>query len=186
LRLPPVDSATASEPVRELLTALPELSLFGVVAHADSAFGPWLSLGGSLLSGLSLTEPLRELVILQVATSMHSDYERVQHEVIGAGVGLSPAQIAAVVQERLDDPAVAQDAPVLRVVKELVDPHTTTTEGFELLRARLSPREIVELLLVVGYYVGVALLVAAVDLEPDLPAEMAVVDAATGRNEASR
>ncbi len=136
-------------------------------------------LGGALLSSLSLGPVLRELVILQVATSTGSDYERVQHEAIAAGVGASPQQVTAVVTGQLDSPALGEYEAILRVVDDLVRTHTTNSVGLDLLRQRVNDRETVELLLVVGYYLGVALLAAAVDLDPDPPAQMAVIDAAT-------
>jgi alkylhydroperoxidase family enzyme len=177
-RLPDTDTASGPSQVRDTLAALPDLSLFRVIAHAETAFVPWLTLGGALLGSLALDPMLRELVILQVATSTGSDYERVQHEAIAAGTGVSAEQVAAVVGARLDDPSLAHSAPVLRVVAELVRIHTTSPAGLDTLRTRLGDRQTVEVLLVVGFYLGVALLAAAVDLDPDPPAQMAVIDAA--------
>lgn len=173
-RLPYVDPALAPPHVGDALSALPDLHLFRVVGHAETAFRPWLALGGALLSSLALDPKLRELVILQVATSTGSDYERIQHEAIAAGVGVPSEQIGAVLAGKLDDPALADAAAVLRVVDELARSHTTSATGMDAVRRHLDDRQTVELLLVVGYYLGVALLAAAVDLDPDLP----VVDAA--------
>jgi 4-carboxymuconolactone decarboxylase len=177
-RLPYLDPARAPDAVRDTLRVLPDLNLFRIAGHAQTTLVPWLTLGGTLLSSLSLDPVLRELVILQVATSSGSDYERIQHQAIAAGVGVSAPQATAVVAGQLDSPALGDYAPILRVVDDLVRAHTTDTAGFDLLRRRLNDQEIVEVLLVVGYYLGVALLAAAVDLDPDPPAQMAVVDAA--------
>jgi alkylhydroperoxidase family enzyme len=157
---------------------LPDLNLFRIVGHAQTALVPWLTLGGTLLSALSLDPVLRELVILQVATSSGSDYERIQHQAIAGGVGLPAPQVIAVVAGQLDSPSLGDYAPILRVVDDLVRTHTTNAAGFDLLRRRLNDQETVEVLLVVGYYLGVALLAAAVDLDLDPPAQMAVVEAA--------
>lgn len=43
------------------------------------------------------------------------------------------------------------------------------------MRARLPDRQIVELLLVVGYYLGLAVLIGAVDLEPEEPDGLSVL-----------
>jgi alkylhydroperoxidase family enzyme len=180
-RLPYLDAKLASAPVQEALAILPDLHLFRVLAHAEGALVPWLALGGALLSSLSLDPRLRELAILQVARSAGSDYERLQHEAIAAGVGVPPEQIRAVVGGHLEDPVLGDSAPVLRFVDELVRTHATSDAGFAVLREHLSDRECVELLLVVGHYLGLALLVGAVDLDPDAPAQMAVVDLANAR-----
>lgn len=178
-RLPYVHPARAPDAVRDTLRMLPDLNLFRIAGHAQTALVPWLTLGGTLLSSLSLDPVLRELVILQVATSSGSDYERIQHQAIAAGAGVPAPQAAAVVAGQLESPSLGDYAPVLRVVDDLVRTHTTNAAGFDLLRRRLNDQEIVEVLLVVGYYLGVALLAAAVDLDLDPPAQMAVVDAAS-------
>src|SRR5882757_7643562 len=172
-RLPYIDPAAAAPVVREALQALPDLHLFGMVGHAETALVPWLSLGGALLSSLSLDPVLRELAILQVAVSTGSDYERVQHETI-----------AAVIDGQLDSAALSSWTGVLRVVDELVATHTTSEAGMNLLRTELGVRGSVELLLVVGFYIAVALLAAAVELDPDRPAQMAAIDT-TDHQEAS-
>src|SRR5271156_2407428 len=178
-RLPYIDPAAATPAIREALQFLPDLHLFGMVGHAETLLLPWLGLGGALLSSLSLDPVLRELAILQVAASTGSDYERVQHEAIAAGVAVPAGAIAAVVDGQLDSLALADCAAVLRVVDELVRTHTTSAAGMAALRADLGDRQSVELLLLVVYYLGVALLAAAVDLDPDPPAQMAVIDAAS-------
>lgn len=180
-RLPYLDPNRASEPVQEALAILPDLHLFRVLGHAEGALVPWLALGGALLSSLSLDARLRELAILQVARSADCDYELVQHEAIAAGVGVSPGQIRAVVGGHLDDAVLADCAPVLRFVDQLVRTHATSDAAFAELRQLLDDRECVELLLVVGHYLGLALLAAAVDLDLDPPAQMAVVDLANAR-----
>jgi alkylhydroperoxidase family enzyme len=180
-RLSYLDPNLASEPVQEALAMLPDLHLFRVLGHAEGALGPWLALGGALLSSLSLDPRLRELAILQVARSAGSDYERVQHEAIAAGVGVPPGQIRAVVGGHLDDPVLGGCAAVLRGVDELVRTHGLTDAAFAELREHLGDRECVELLLVVGHYLGLALLAAAVDLDLDPPAQMAVVELANAR-----
>lgn len=143
-RLPYADPAEVASDIAGALSALPDLHLFGVVGHAETAFLPWLGLGGALLSSLSLDPALRELVILQVATSTDSDYERVQHEAIATGVGVSVEAVKAVVTGALDAPELAESSPVLRVVDELVRTHRTSEAGMGALRSRLGVRASVE------------------------------------------
>jgi alkylhydroperoxidase family enzyme len=183
-RLPYVDPANAPPTVAEVLRSLPDLRLFAMIGHAETALVPWLSMGGALLSSLSLDPVLRELAILQVAVSTGSDYERVQHETIAAGVGAPPQAVAAVIDGQLDSAALSGYAGVLRVVDELVATHTTSDTGMNLMHTELGVRGSVELLLVVGFYLALALLAAAVELDPDRPAQMAAIDTA-GHQEAS-
>lgn len=167
-----------SPPVREALAALPPgLGVFRMVAHAETAFRPWLALGGALLGSLRLDPSLRELAILHIAVIAKCDYERVQHEAIATGVGVCPDQVAAVVAGRISGEQFNQrEALVLRFVEEVVN-----NRGAALVaevEEALSAREVVELLLVIAQYHGLALLLNTTELEPDPPAAMAVVEAA--------
>ncbi len=177
--LPYRDPATATPPVAEALDALPDLHVFRMIAHAETAFRPWLALGGALLSSLELDAGLRELAVLQVAHTAGSDYERVQHTAIAAAVGITPEQIAALAQGNLQDPAFTPlQTQVLSFTTTAVRAGRVPAPVLTGLADQLGPRQVVELLLVIGYYLGVAVLAESVGLDADQPAQMAVVDAA--------
>jgi alkylhydroperoxidase family enzyme len=168
-RLPLVDPASAPEAVGKILAGTP-LNLFGMVAHAESAFEPWLRYGAALLTRLELDPLLRELAILQVAHLVESPYEWVQHVAIAGAVGASEEQIAAVESEREDDPSLSDaQREVLRFTREVVLERAASEQLVADLAARLGERQVVELLLVVGQYTAIASLIASTGLEPDPP-----------------
>jgi alkylhydroperoxidase family enzyme len=171
-RLPYVDTAGASPEVREALERVPSLNIFRMTAQADSAFVPWLRWAGALLSRLQLDPLLRELAILRVARlTPHAEYEWVQHVPIAEAVGATAAQVAAL--ERDDTEADCFSAPeraVLGFTSEVVNDARASDETLDAVREHLSPREIVELLMVIGNYMMVARVMATADLEIDEPA----------------
>ena len=180
-RLPYVDPATAPPRVREALGAVPALNVFRTMAHADTAFRPWLRWAGTLLGELELDPVLRELAILHVARlTPHADYEWVQHVPIALAVGVTQEQIDALEH---GDPQAASftelQYAVLRFTREVVRDARASDEAFDTVRAALTPREIVELLMVIGQYMMLARVMATVDMELDEPAATAVVDAST-------
>ncbi len=177
-RLPEVDLESSSAEVREILGVLPNLSLFRLLAHAETVLPSWLTMGGTLLSGLSVPPRLRELVILQVAATTSCDYERVQHVAIAQGVGVPQEQVDAVVAQDLDADCLRDYADLLRAVDHLIRNQALTTPEFAALRGELDERQTVELLIVIGWYLSIALIAGAVDLAPDPAANMAVVDSA--------
>lgn len=177
-RLAELNLDRTSAEVQDLLGALPNLNVFNALGHAETVLLPWLTLGGTLLSGLSLDPRLRELVILQVAATAQCEYERIQHEAIAAGVGVPQEQIDAVVGQNLHDACLVEHAMLLRAVDQLIRTHSLDTAAYEKLTDNLDSRQTVELLIVVGHYLGIALLAGAIDLDPDAPANMAVVDVA--------
>src|SRR5687768_17051168 len=85
------------------------LKLFRMVAHAETAYVPWLQYGGTLLTRLELDPLLRELAILQVARLVDSRYEWVQHDPIARALGATQEQLDAIEAGRDDDAAFDAD-----------------------------------------------------------------------------
>jgi alkylhydroperoxidase family enzyme len=172
-RIPYADPASAPAPVREALERMPPLNIFRMLANAETAFRPFLRFGDALLSDLALDGLVRELVILRVARlTPHADYEWIQHERIARLVGASDDQIAAL--ERDDIEAACFDGlqrAALRFTTEVVRDARASDETFEALSAQLAPREIVELLLVIGQYMMLGRVMATLELELDPPVE---------------
>jgi alkylhydroperoxidase family enzyme len=146
------------------------LKLFRMVANAESAYGAWLQYGGALLTRLELDPLLRELVILQVAHLVGSEYEWVQHDAIARAVGATGEQIDAIKADREDDPAFDADQTlVLQATRTTIAEGAATEEQVAALAERLGARQVVELLLVIGNYAAIAMLIASTGLEPDEP-----------------
>jgi 4-carboxymuconolactone decarboxylase len=177
-RLPYVDPATAPERVREALERLPvPLNIFRMVAHAETAFPEFMRLGGAILGRLELAPRLRELVILRVAKLSPSIYEWTQHVPIGKATGVTDEQIAAL--EKGDVSASCFDETdrlVLRFVDETVREVKVSDATFAKAAARFSPREVVELVLTVGFYMMVARLLESTAVDVDPPAGTAIPD----------
>lgn len=173
-RLPPFDPNGAEDSIREVLAATP-LSLFGMVAHAQSAFVPWLRYGAALLTRLELDPLLRELAILQVAHLVDSPYEWVQHAAITRALGGSDGQIEAIEHDRDDDESFSEEQrQVLSFSREVICAGGASEQAVSALAARLGPRGVVELLLVIGHYMAIARLIATTGLEPDAPVGVAI------------
>ena len=161
----------------------PPLNIFRMVANAESAYRPWLRYSGTLLTGLDLDPLVRELAILQVARVMDSPYEWAQHDPIARAVGASDAQVSAVEAGRDQDPSLdAVQSLVLRVTRTVVSEGAASEEQMAELTERLGPRQAVELLLVIGNYVAIAMLIASTGLEPEPPVAS---DALTGGRDRS-
>src|SRR4051794_33476027 len=94
-RIDPIDPAQPPADVREALDTLPPLNIFRTLAHAETAFRPFLRFGGAVLGQLALDPLVRELAILTVAKEAEAEYEWIQHVAIAKQVGASDEQIAA-------------------------------------------------------------------------------------------
>jgi 4-carboxymuconolactone decarboxylase len=170
-RLPYVNKDEVPEKVREALDRLPDLNIFRMTANAETAFRPWLAFGGALLSSLELDAHLRELAILRVGRLEGAEYEWVQHVPIAKSVGASDDEIAAIERDEIESGALDPVAQaVLRFTTEVVREVRASDEALTAVQAQgLSPREIVELLLVISYYMGVARMAETAGIEIDGP-----------------
>jgi alkylhydroperoxidase family enzyme len=174
-RLPYVRAQDASPEVAEALRVAPQLNVFALMANAPTAFRPWLRWGGALLTDLQLDPVLRELTILRVAAlSPGADYEWDQHVAIARAVGVSEAQIEAV-RTPEHGPLDGDALLVVRFTDEVVRDVAPSDAAYEALAARLSPREIVELLQVIGQYMMLARIMATAQIDPDGPGDFANV-----------
>jgi 4-carboxymuconolactone decarboxylase len=181
-RIPYPDPANSPDRVREALAALPPLNIFRMLAHAGTAFRPFLRFGGAILGELQLDARLRELAIIQVAAQTQARYEWVQHVAIARRVGVDDEQIAAVERGELrTSPSLGeQERAVLLFTEELIAHPRVSDEVFAAVNAFLSPREIVELMLTIGNYMMLARVMTTLELEVDAAAGDQVVEAIEG------
>jgi 4-carboxymuconolactone decarboxylase len=177
-RIPYVDPAAAPPLVRSALEALPPLNIFRTLAHAETALRPALRLGAALLRDGELDNRLRELAILRVAAHDEAEYEWIQHAAIASAVGAPDEQIAAIRRGDLEaDCFDDTDRLVLRFAGEVIAGGASEAT-FAAARERFSNREVVELMLAVGYYMMLARVMRSVDIDLDEPAGTSVIDPA--------
>jgi alkylhydroperoxidase family enzyme len=179
-RLPYVDPETAPPAVREVFDRLPiHLNVFRMMAHAETSFRPLLQLGTSILAQQQLSAILRELVILRVGRLSGAQYEWTQHVPIAKAVGANDAQVAALERDAIDDPAFdAVERAVLTFTTEVVRDVKASDATLAAVRAHFSDREVVELLLTIGYYMMVARLLETTGVDLDEPAGARLVSRA--------
>ncbi len=181
-RLPYVEAEGAPEKVREVLEAAPvRLNIFKMMAHAENMLRPLLRLGISILSEQKLDPKLREFAILQAAKLTPGEYEWVQHVPIAKGTGASDEQIEAL--ERGDLGAACFDEVeqlVLRFNADVMERSQVSDDLFAAMEKRFTPREIVELLLTLGYYAMLARMTEVTKTDVDPPAGSRIIDALKG------
>jgi alkylhydroperoxidase family enzyme len=178
-RIPYIDPEQAPPSAREALEALPTLNIFRMLAHAESAFVPYLGLAGALLAQLELDPKLRELAILLVAARTEAEYEWIQHVGISQALGIADEEISAVRRGDLESASLDVDTQVvLRFTAQVLECPRVDDETFAALSERFPPRQIVELLLVIGSYHMLARVMTTLDIDLDSAIGSTVVDEA--------
>ncbi|MEU7815553.1 carboxymuconolactone decarboxylase family protein [Pseudonocardia sp. NPDC049154] len=159
---------TAPPAVASTLGKMPPLHVFRMLAHAETAFRPWLKFGGAILADLAIDPLLRELVILQVGR-LAARYEWEQHVPIALAAGGTAEQIEALDRDELGtfDPGTRA---ALEFTAALVRDGEVSDENYAALAAEFSEREIVEIALTAAHYLGLARIMTALRIDPDAPA----------------
>ena len=146
------------------------------MAHAETCVKPVMKLGGALLGKLELDAKLRELCLLRAVKLEGGEYEWMQHVPIARDLGCSEAQIAALEDD--DDLAHCFDdreKAALQFTREVVVDVRASPETLAQARKHLSDREIVELILMAGFYIMLARLTETLGVETDPPIGSALI-----------
>ncbi|MGE5512491.1 MAG: carboxymuconolactone decarboxylase family protein [Bacteroidota bacterium] len=176
-RIPYPDLTKANPEVTDMLGRLPApANIFNMMAHAETCLKPVMKLGGTLLGKLELAPKLRELCLLHAVKLAGGEYEWVQHVPIARDLGCSQAQIDAL--ERGNDGAAcfdAQEQAALRFTREAVTKNAASEAALAKAREHLSDREVVELILMIGFYTMLARLTETLGVEQDPPLGSALI-----------
>lgn len=152
--LPLVDVEKTAPETRELLDRLPaKLNLFYMLAHAETCLRPVMSLGTAVLKKLVLDPKLREIAMLRAMYMIGGEYEIVQHLPIALHVGCAEEQLEAL---KTGGRPAGVFSPVEIAVLDFTEDLTAHTRvsdaSLAALRAHLSDREVIELIIAVSYY----------------------------------
>src|SRR5271170_1451686 len=151
--LPYLEDKDATPEVRKMLTSRPVvLNVQRMTANAQGIFAQRNRLSNALFTQIKLDPRLREIAILRTAKDCHSVYEWTQHVPAAKHVGVTDEQIAAIENW----PAAQCFSELERLVLQLtgeVNAHVKGShETVAGLKQRLSPGEIIELLVIIGHW----------------------------------
>ena len=176
--VPYPDIASLPEEVRTAIAQAPvQLNIFKMMANAETCFIPLTRLGGTILSRQKLDARLRELVILRVAQIEGGEYEWIQHVPIAISVGATQAQVDAIERNTIDAQCFNDvERVVLRFTEEVVNRVKADETTVRELMKFLSAREIVELIIAIGFYMMAARITETTRTDLDPPAGTKVID----------
>lgn len=143
------------------------VNLFRLMVRHPRLMKRFNVLGGLFMAHTALPPRVREFVILRTALRADCRYEHAQHEVIGAAAGLSAAEIASAGLD-VGDPGLPEEFRLLaRLTDGLLADVDVDEEVWRELRAGHTDEQILELLLLPGFYRMLAGLINGVRLPLD-------------------
>lgn len=147
------------------------LALFRTIAHNPRVLDR-IRLGGLLDKG-SLSLRQRELMILRTCALCGAEYEWGVHvKIFQPHTGMSDAQIAATVHGRADDPLWQEDENAILALAEALHARSRIDDAlYARLEGSFRPKQIVELVVLAGFYhtISFAIGAFAIENEPDAP-----------------
>ena len=159
-----------SDSFREMYRRIEEqgqevLNVVKLVANCPQMGQEYFRFAGSVLKGENVPMKYRELATLRVGNLAGADYEFLHHTPLGLSAGLIREQINEIgtwTESSLFD---EQEQTVLRYTDEVARDNCVTDETFEKLREYFSEHDVVELTLVIGYFVMLCRILVALQLE---------------------
>jgi alkylhydroperoxidase family enzyme len=177
--IPYADEDPQGEHTQEILDRLPQprINLFRMLANMPALAGPTLRLGEAILTKGELDYVLRELAILHTARLTDTEYEWVQHEAISRLVGIDQDKIRAVADGEVEgEPFDARERLALALVGSVLTEPAVPDELVIRAADELGRAQMLELLIVAGYYAMLAGLMRAVRLDIDNVLEKGMLD----------
>ena len=175
--IPPRDTQSKPEPLppqawSEILQSVRHdlgepANIHGVMAHHPELLSSWMGFRNHLLRRATLSDRLRELLILRTASAFGADYEWHHHVVRGKQAGLSDEDI-----DGARDPASAtslapEEVELMRAVDEIRRDFRIGDETWSRLAAHFSTQQLLDVMFTVGMYIVLAIVIRSVDLEFD-------------------
>lgn len=162
-RVDPVTAVDLSDPSLEggLGQAAQLNNYFAILARHPRLFRRVLALGTEFLHNGALPAADRELVILRVARLTGSEYEWEHHIQAAVDAGAEEGDIHRCLGSSRDKGSSRLDS-ILGVVDELSTTYQVTNGTWDTVKSIYSEPEIVELLLLIGFYHMTAMVLNAV------------------------
>jgi alkylhydroperoxidase family enzyme len=143
------------------------LNLHRMMAHAPALMHASGTLALAFRRDVLLASALVEMVIMRTAQVLDSEYVLVRHLPLARACGVTEPQIADLAHWPDSAAFTPAEKAALGFAEKVALRLPVTDEGFAALRRHFSPREIVEITLLVGNYVSTAIFIQALSVPPE-------------------
>ena len=141
------------------------LNVIKLIANCPQMGPEYFRFAGSVLRGENVPQKLRELATLRVGNLTGADYEFLHHIPLGVSAGLTRKQIDEMGKWQESSLFDEQERIVLRYTDEITRDNSVSDQTFSKLREFFSEHDIVELTLVIGYFIMLCRILVALRLE---------------------
>ncbi|OZD15303.1 MULTISPECIES: carboxymuconolactone decarboxylase family protein [Nocardiaceae] len=145
----------------------PDAHLFSTLGRNRGLFRGWLFFSGRLMPGGRISKKETELVINRVAHLRDCGYEMDHHSRIGRRFGVTK-ELLAQVKEGPESPGLTpRYRTILTATDELLKTKNLSDQTWTLLAQEFDERQLIEFLLLVSQYDGLATTIGTLRIERD-------------------
>lgn len=184
--IPSIDEDQLPAELRQLAKTGALVNVFRIMLASPHIALPVVKLGAAQFGSGALPPVDRELAILATASCFDAAYEISQHEQISASVGVTAAQRAAVAVRRWDSPDLSpSQQALLRFLAAAASAPTVPDAIFDEVQHHYSEQQIIEAVILLGYYFMLARVATVFDVPQDPPTGDTVLRAGIALNAGS-
>jgi 4-carboxymuconolactone decarboxylase len=132
-------------------------NVLATMLHHPALAGPLNIYGNVLLQQPAIGHRARELMLLRVAWRTRARYEWVHHVLLASRYGISPEDIDAIINGVDAPPWTSIEQDLVAAADQLLDHYRIDDDTWERLAEHFDERQLVEIPLIVGTYVCLAM-----------------------------
>lgn len=144
---------------------MPTANIFRALANAPALLDAFLSYANALRDESELCPRLRELAILTVGHATRSEYEIAHHQSHALKGGVTPDQLAGIASFETSEAFDPLERAVMRLAHESTVNVQVSEDRWAAVRAHVSDKEMVELVLTIAWYNSGVRLMALLDID---------------------
>ncbi|MGH8766245.1 MAG: carboxymuconolactone decarboxylase family protein [Burkholderiales bacterium] len=145
--------------LRKQWQGAPVLNLYRLLGWAPGLVGPWLEFGRALRFQVSASAKLRELLVVRSGQLLDAEYEWKHHWVAAKDAGVTDEKLHALSDWKASALFDAEERAVLALADETAQGRGASEETLRVLKSLFPNEQVVELVIVAGFYAGVARIV---------------------------
>jgi 4-carboxymuconolactone decarboxylase len=168
-RITPLPPDQWDDRLRSMLEASPggteePMNIFATLYRHPDLYRRWIAFGGALLYG-KLPRRLCELVILRTAYRFEGRYEWAQHVEMGAAVGITHDEMAALGEDVDSLPWDPIERAAIQAVDDTYDDGAVSDATWATLAKAFDEAELIELLMLISHYLMLTFVLRSIRIE---------------------
>jgi alkylhydroperoxidase family enzyme len=168
MRIPYPATEQLSDDVARAVAKFPLINIVRAILHAPTLTPPMIEFAIAAYGAMSLPTRQRELLIIDTAVGSRGYYELALHQKLALSATVTEAELDALIRR---DPLPACFPPaevaLLRLGREISAGASCTAETFRSAESHWPHRELVEAILLVGFYRTLAALSNSLEIDVD-------------------